>query len=80
MDLKQICAKDKHADRKYELTSGVKRAAAKWCSHRGLWFPVIGLDNNLVALHQPLTDKLLKHLTCTHCWGFIFPPEKQSEE
>lgn len=64
---------------KIEFTSRVKRAAAKWCGHRGLWFLFMGLDDDLVALHQSLTDKLLKHLRRTHHWSFIFPPEKKSE-
>lgn len=64
---------------KDELTSGVKRTAAEGSGHTGLWFPVIGLDDDLVALHQPLTDKLLKHLRCTHHRSFILPPETQTE-
>ena len=61
---------------KHQFTSGVKRAAAQWCGHSRLWFPVIWLDDDLVALHQPLTDKLLKHLSGIHHWTFIFTPEK----
>lgn len=63
---------------KHIFTSGIKRAAAKRRGHRGLRFPVIGLDDDLVALHQPLTDKLLKYLRRTHYWGFILPPEKET--
>lgn len=58
------------------FTSGVQRAAAEWCSHGGLLLPVMGLDDDLVALHQSLTDKLLKHLRSTHHRGFILSPEK----
>lgn len=58
------------------FTSGVQRAAAQWCSHGGLWLPVVVLDDDLVALHQSLTNKLLKHLRSTHHWSFILSPEK----
>lgn len=58
------------------FTSGVQRAAAEWCSHGRLLLPVMGLDDDLVALHQSLTDKLLKHLRSTHHRGFILSPEK----
>lgn len=63
---------------KHELTPGVERAAAQRGVGGRLRLPVVGLHDDLVALHQPLTDELLKHLNRTHHRSFIFTPGNTS--
>lgn len=60
--------------RKNQFTSGIQRAAAERRRCRGLSFPAVGLHDELVALHQPLADELLKHLRRTHHGAFVLPP------
>lgn len=61
-----------------QVTSGIKRAAAERSGYRGLSLPAVVLDDELVALHQPLADKLLKDLRGTHHRAFILPPGRES--
>lgn len=60
-----------------QVTSGVERAAAEGSGHRRLSLPAVGLHDELVALHQPLADELLKDLRGTHDWAFVLPPGKR---
>lgn len=57
------------------LTSTVKGTAAERGWHSCGWFLWFGLHNNLIALHETLTNKLLKHLLGCHLHSFLISPE-----
>lgn len=57
------------------FTAGIKGAAAEGRSHSWWSFPAVGLNDDLVALHQPLTDKLFKHTRCADHRSFVITPE-----
>lgn len=61
------------------LTSAVEGTAAeRWWHSWGclLW---LGLHNNLIALHETLTNELLKHLLGCHLHSFLIPPAHKGE-
>lgn len=57
------------------LTSTVKGTAAERGWHSRSWLLRFGLHNNLIALHETLTNKLLKHLLGCHLHSFLISPE-----
>lgn len=62
------------------LTSTVKGTAAEWGWHSCGWFLWFGLHDNLIALHETLTNELLKHLLGCHLHSFLISPEHKGEE
>lgn len=59
------------------LTSAVQGAAAERGRHGRGWLLWLGLHNNLIALHEPLANELLKHLLGCHLHSFLIPPERR---
>lgn len=56
------------------LTSAVEGTAAERGWHGWGRLLRFGLHNNLIALHETLTNKLLKHLLGCHLHSFLIPP------